>query len=164
MEKQLLVLHLGSNMGNRFKYLKGALKLLDVEFGTSLKISGTYKTKAWGNQQQPDFLNLAVIYETNSEPITILKLIKGIEATTGRKTRKHWHEREIDIDIIFYGNEIFKNSNLEIPHVQMQNRRFVLVPLNEICPEYIHPVLKLKVSELLKKCSDNLNVEKWENI
>ncbi len=161
MDKQLLVLHLGSNMGNRIDYLNKALKLLELEFGKALKISNIYETKAWGNNNQPDFLNQAAIYETDILPQTILKTNKKLETEIGRKPRENWHEREIDIDIIFYGNKSIKDQNLEIPHAQMHNRKFVLVPLNEICSEYIHPLLNKTVAELVMQCTDNLNVEKW---
>lgn len=161
MGKQLLVLHLGSNMGNRMDYLNTALIALELEFGKALKISSIYETKAWGNTHQADFLNQAAIFESEFLPQTILKTIKKLETEIGRKPREHWHEREIDIDIIFYGNEIVKEQNLEIPHAQMHNRKFVLEPLNEICPEYIHPLFKKAVAELLRLCTDNLNVEKW---
>ncbi len=154
-------MHLGSNMGNRINYLNNALKLLESELEKALKISSIYETKAWGNTHQADFLNLAAIYETAILPQTILKTIKKLETGIGRKPRENWHEREIDIDIIFYGNKIVKEQNLEIPHAQMHNRKFVLVPLNEICPEYIHPLLNNTVAKLLKQCADNLNVEKW---
>ncbi len=161
MDKQLLVLHLGSNMGNRIDYLNKALKLLELEFGKALKISNIYETKAWGNNNQPDFLNQAAIYETDILPQTILKTNKKLEKEIGRKPRENWHEREIDIDIIFYGDKIITEQNLEIPHAQMHKRKFVLVPIKEICQEYIHPLFNKTVAELLKEGNDNLTVEKW---
>ena len=161
LDKQLLILHLGSNMSNRMDYLNTALIVLESAFGKALKTSSIYETKAWGNTHQADFLNQAAIYETAILPQTILKIIKILETEIGRKLREHWHKRERDIDIIFYGNEIVKEQNIEIPHAQMHNRRFVLVPLNEICPEYIHPLFNKTVAELLRQSTDNLNVEKW---
>jgi len=95
-------------MGNRIDYLNKALKLLELEFGKALKISNIYETKAWGNNNQPDFLNQAAIYETDILPQTILKTNKKLETEIGRKPRENWHEREIDIDIIFMGTRVLR--------------------------------------------------------
>jgi 2-amino-4-hydroxy-6-hydroxymethyldihydropteridine diphosphokinase len=159
----ILVLHLGSNVGNRLLYLNNALKALEAKIGKPLKISGIYETKAWGVTDQPDFLNIAVIYKTHISPAEVLQLIQKIEVMTGRIKRKHWHEREIDIDIVLFGNLVIEEPNLKIPHPRMHHRNFVLVPLNEICPELIHPTLNRSVAELLEQCTDNLYVEKWKN-
>lgn len=156
-----LVLHLGSNLGNRLNYLNTALQLLETGFGPPLKISRIYETKAWGINEQPDFLNTALVYQTHFIPNEVLKKIKIIETETGRMPREHWHEREIDIDIIFYGNEIIKEQNLEIPHNKMHLRRFVLQPLVEIIPEFVHPVLNKSNLELLAECKDTLEVNLW---
>lgn len=164
MNEQLLVLHLGSNMGNRLDYLSKALKHLEISFEKPSKISGIYQTAAWGETNQADFLNMAAIYKVSLQPEVVFKTIKNIETEIGRMSREHWHEREIDIDIVFYGNSILKNSVLQIPHAEMQHRRFVLQPLNEICPEYIHPVLNKSVSQLLEECPDKLKVELWKEI
>jgi len=160
--KQFLVLHLGSNMGNRAEYLSNALQKLELFFGKSLKTSSIYQTKAWGQTNQADFLNLAAIYHTSISPPMVFKIIKDIETEIGRIKREHWHEREIDIDIIFYGNEIINNPDLHIPHANMHLRRFVLQPLDEICGDYIHPIFNNTVSQLLKECTDNLKVELWK--
>lgn len=162
LDKCLLVLHFGSNIGNRFNYLQEALNKTETAFGKPLHISGIYQTQAWGFSGQPDFLNMAAIYETTLEPEEVLKKIKNIEVETGRIHREHWHEREMDIDIIFLGNKIIEKQNLHIPHPRMHERMFVLVPLNEICPGYIHPVYQKSVSQLLKQCTDKLIVEKWD--
>lgn len=163
MDKHLLVLHFGSNIGNRIKFLKDALNKTEKAFGKSLATSSIYQTQAWGFSSQPDFLNMAAIYETSIKPEDVLKAIKNIEVETGRIHREHWHERELDIDIIFYDNQIIENPDVHIPHPRMHERNFVLVPLNEICPDYIHPVFKVSVSHLLKQSTDKLIVEKWNN-
>jgi len=154
-------LHFGSNLGDRHDHLQKAMQLLENEFGHPLNISKIYQTAAWGQNNQPDFLNMAAIFNCNKVPSEVLIIVKKIEELVGRKQRQHWHEREIDIDIIFYGNNIIDLPNLIIPHALMQERRFVLVPLNEICPEYIHPVFNKNVSQLLMECQDNLKVEEW---
>ena len=161
--KHLLVLHLGSNIGDRFHYLNSALHVLEIEFGKPLKTSGIYETKAWGNTDQPDFLNMVVVYLYEQMPEIILQTIKTIEKIVGRQHRKHWSMREIDIDILFYGNEIIKEQNFEIPHVQMHLRRFVLQPLAEIIPNHEHPVFHKTVNQLLAECPDHLEVKIWNH-
>lgn len=150
-------------MGNRINFLSEALKKTEIAFGKPLKISNIFQTQAWGFSSQPDFLNMAAIYETSILAEDALRTIKNIETETGRIHREHWHERELDIDIIFYGNQIIEKPNMNIPHPRMHERNFVLVPLNEICPELIHPVFKVSISKLLEQSTDKLIVEKWNN-
>lgn len=162
MNKQLLVLHLGSNLGNRFGYLQKAITALTANFDKALKQSEVYETKAWGVSEQPDFLNLALVFETELPPLEVLKAIKLLEKEIGRRKRSHWYEREIDIDIIFYGDDIIAEPDLEIPHKQMHLRRFVLQLLNEIIPDVIHPVFNKSVHQLFIECPDPLDVKPWK--
>lgn len=157
-----LVLHLGSNLGNSAAMLQNAIELLEIEFGKCLVQSQIYKSAAWGVKDQPDFLNQAIVCQTNISPEECLRKIKDIELKLGRKMRSRWTEREIDIDIIFYGNQVVKQKNLEIPHKEMTNRMFVLKPLNEVIPDFVHPVLGQTVTQLLDKTKDTLKVEIWK--
>lgn len=156
-----LVLHLGSNLGNPAIMLQSANALLEKEFGKYLHKSEIYKSAAWGMVDQPDFLNQAVVFQTDISPEECLKKIKSIEIYLGRKSRKRWAEREIDIDIIFYGSQIVQQMDLEIPHKEISNRMFVLKPLNEIIPNFVHPFLSLTVSQLFDRSKDTLEVKLW---
>ena len=158
-----LVLHLGSNLGNKLEMLNSACSLLKTYFGKPVKQSAIYQTAAWGNINQADFLNMAVKYLSDKNPIEILKIVKQIEKKLGRKERTHWDEREIDIDIIFYGDEVINEKKLIIPHQMLHLRRFVLVPLNDIDSNYNHPVLHKTISELLAICNDKLEVKLWNS-
>jgi len=162
LESKFLVLHLGSNLDHRKGFLDKALEELNSFFGELIAISSIYETQAWGKGDQPDFLNMAVIYKCADSLEEILRIIKGIELSVGRQPRKRWFEREIDIDIIFYGETSINIPHLQIPHPQMHERRFVLVPLHEICPECIHPVFDKNVSQLLLECTDTLHVDFWK--
>jgi len=162
LRKNLLVLHLGSNLGNRFEYLQKAILALSVKFGEVLKQSGIYETKAWGIASQPDFLNMALVYETKETPLKVLGIVKLIEREIGRRKRNRWNEREIDIDIIFYGEEIVEELDLCIPHLLMHHRGFVLTLLNEIIPDFKHAILNKSVHQLYKECMDTLEVKPWK--
>lgn len=164
MDSSSLVLHLGSNKGNREIYLHKALEALENAFSKPIEISQLYQTAAWGIESQQDFLNIAAVYSSNLEPKKILLLLKTIERKIGRKPNIHWREREIDIDIIFYGNKVFKSHDLEIPHTLMHLRKFVLLPLAEIIPYYIHPVFSKNVKLLLEECNDPLYVKLWKKM
>lgn len=152
---------LGSNLGEREQYLADALKLISTRIGNIFAESGIYETEAWGKTDQPGFLNIAVGVETELSALQLLESALEIEALLGRIRHEKWGARLIDIDIIFYNDEIVDlGDQLQIPHLEMQNRKFVLEPLVEIAPDLQHPVLKQTISEILKTLSDSLSVAK----
>jgi 2-amino-4-hydroxy-6-hydroxymethyldihydropteridine diphosphokinase len=150
----------GGNIGNRAGYLQEAARQIDQTCGSILKSSSIYETAAWGKTDQQDFLNQAMLIETNLASIDLLEKILQIEKNLGRRREEKYGKRTIDIDILFYNREIINKPALQVPHPEMQNRRFTLVPLNEIAPEFIHPVFLKKIAELLKDCGDKLDVKK----
>jgi len=161
LEKQKTYLLLGSNLGDRESYLNNALKLIAEKVGKIKSRSSTYETAAWGKTDQPGFLNIAVEVETSLTPLALLKTVLGIEESLGRVREEKWGARLIDIDIILYGSEIISIADqLQIPHPEMQNRKFVMEPLAEIAPDLIHPLLGKSVSEILASLTDNLSVSK----
>lgn len=158
MNKTYLLL--GSNIGNTVARLEKAKELITKNIGTIQRQSSLYCTAAWGNTQQPDFLNQVIILETDLTPGKVMTTILGIEKKMGRIRTKKYDPRIIDIDILFYGKEIINTSHLSIPHPQISNRRFVLVPLNELSPLLKHPVHKKTIHQLLRVCPDTLTVNK----
>lgn len=158
MERVFLLL--GSNIGNKSKTLLEAIELLAIECGSITSQSKTYKSEPWGFESKDDFLNVAVELETNLEPYSLLESILDIENRLGRTRVEDgkYHSRTIDIDIIFYGERVIVSQSLIIPHPNMHLRRFVLLPLSEICPSLIHPTLNVSVATLLKICEDNSQV------
>lgn len=151
---------LGTNLGDRVENLKTAIKLIADEVGSIFATSGVYETAAWGKTDQPSFLNQAIGLKTHLSPLVLLSALLGIEQQMGRVRLERWGERLIDIDIIFYADLIFSSNELYLPHPEMHRRRFVLEPLNEIAKDFIHPVLKEKVSSILFNLTDKLTVEK----
>ncbi len=151
---------LGSNLGGREKFLSLAEKEIEKQIGKIISASSVYETAAWGKEDQDAFLNKVICVETNLKAEKVLEKILSIEKNLGRTRDKKWEARIIDIDILFFNSEIFKSSNLQIPHPHLHERRFALVPLAEIAPEFVHPVLKKTVKELLNECPDELKVER----
>jgi len=151
---------LGSNLGNKLQTLQQAIKLIEKEIGTINKVSGVFETAAWGNTSQPDFINQAVSVHTLLSAHEVLQRILGIEKKLGRvRDNQKWKERIIDIDILFYNNSIINTPELTVPHPYLQDRKFVLIPLLEIVPDYIHPVLNKRIDVPLKECTDELEVK-----
>ncbi len=151
---------LGSNMGNSLDFLDKASKALQEQVGKLIKPSSRYQTAAWGKTDQPDFINQVLKLETGLSPLEVLKTILGIERKLGRERTEKWGSRTIDIDILFYDQEVVASSELTIPHPYLQQRAFTLIPLAELEPEFVHPVLKKTVSELLDELESQLQVKK----
>lgn len=151
---------LGSNMGNSEQMLTVATNMIEKNIGKLTKSSSIYRTAAWGNEDQPDFLNQIIIVSSSLSSSTVLKEMFVIEKEMGRVRTTKNASRVIDIDMLFFNDEIIQTETLTVPHPQIQNRRFVLVPLAEIALDFIHPLLKKSSLELLSICSDKLNVQK----
>jgi 2-amino-4-hydroxy-6-hydroxymethyldihydropteridine diphosphokinase len=155
-----IYLLLGSNIGDSILQLQNATKHIEQEIGKVKNASSLYKTAAWGNIKQNDFVNQVILVHTNLNAEETLEKIFTIEEKMGRIRTFKNAAREIDIDILFFNNEIINTTELTVPHKEIQNRRFVLEPLNEIAPTLLHVVLQKKIKTLLGNCRDELNVQK----
>lgn len=151
---------LGSNLGNRKLFLDIASKKIAF-FAEIIKFSSIYETSAWGVENQPNYLNQVLEIRTNLSPMELLDQTQETEKQMGREHTGHWESRNIDIDILIYEDWIVETEKLIIPHLRMQERRFVLVPLTEILQNWTHPKLKKRITELLEDCQDNLFVKKY---
>jgi 2-amino-4-hydroxy-6-hydroxymethyldihydropteridine diphosphokinase len=151
---------IGGNLGDRKENLLTAISLINAYCGTLTKSSSIYETEAWGMTDQPSFLNQALEISTSLNARQLLRKILKIEKEMGRVRKEKLGPRIIDIDILLFENEIHDLRFLKIPHPEMQNRRFVLVPLAEIDPALQHPIMKKTIAELLEECPDNLAVRK----
>ena len=151
---------LGGNSGDKKKNLSIAAKHIAVRVGKIEKRSSLYETEAWGMNEQPSFLNQVLRVLTQKNALQVLGLILDIEQKMGRKRIEKWEARIIDIDILFFNEEIIHEEDLIIPHPFIQDRRFTLVPLNEIAPDLMHPLYHKNINELLRVCSDQMGVQK----
>ncbi len=147
-------------MGNSQEQLSFAKKNIEDSIGKISLSSSLYSTAAWGNTNQADFLNQVLIVETSLTATKLLKSVLTIEKKMGRVRTIKNAPRIIDIDILFFNNTIIESKNLTIPHPEIQNRRFVLTPLAELSANFMHPILKKTVHQLLIACKDSLNVQK----
>ncbi len=156
-EPTISYLSLGSNLGDRQDYLQRALFLIQEKAGNIQRISKVYQTASWGFESA-DFLNCCVSLETRFSPLELLEVLLDIERYLGREREQtdSYSARTIDIDILYYGQEVINTDALTIPHPQLQLRRFVLKPLADIAPQFYHPLLKKDSRNLLQECRDKI--------
>jgi 2-amino-4-hydroxy-6-hydroxymethyldihydropteridine diphosphokinase len=158
------LLSLGANIGDRMATIARAVELISCSRGIELQsVSSMYETDPVGYLEQPAFINAAAAIRTTLTPRRLLGRVRAIERALGRRRRSRWHEREIDIDILLFGDLIVDEEDLHIPHREMHRRRFVLEPLAEIAREAWHPVLELTVASLLERCDDRSAVRRIDN-
>ena len=145
------ILSIGSNMGDRRGYIDRALEQLEEKAGHILAVSDVIETKAYGLTEQDDFLNLALAMETDLEPRQLLDVIHEIEADLDRVRIIRWGPRTIDLDIVFYADQIIDEPDLQIPHVDFANRLFVLEPVCQIAPDLIDPRSGKTIAQILEE-------------
>lgn len=147
-------LALGSNLGDRLANLRAAVSGL-FPLAPVCRVSAVYKTPPWGYLDQPDFLNMVVEAQTSLNPRELLDYLKALETKIGREKSVINGPRQIDLDILFFENQVYHDEQLTIPHPRLRGRAFALLPMAELAANYIHPVYRLRISGLLKECNSN---------
>jgi len=151
---QNVFLLLGSNLGERLQILKSAAGLIEERVGTIRAASSIYETAPWGVLDQPVFLNQVLEVQTELMPEEVLRIILEIEHELGRIRYERWGARVIDIDMLYFNDLVLDSARLTLPHPRLHERRFTLVPLTEIAPDFLHPLLQKTSRELLDNCTD----------
>jgi 2-amino-4-hydroxy-6-hydroxymethyldihydropteridine diphosphokinase len=163
MEISGTYLLLGSNLGDREFHLAKARETLVLNAVTINRQSNIFESEAWGNTLQQDFLNQVLAVQHDFEPQLLLEKLQAIEQSLGRQRIEKWGARTIDIDILFIGNQLFDFPNLKVPHPEIPNRKFTLIPLIELLgEEAVFPGLQVNLGKLLSQCKDELKVWKFE--
>ena len=159
-----IILGFGSNVGNRKLNIINSLKILsNSDDFLFIAVSKLYKTEPWGYKSQRDFLNCAAVFLYRNKPRKLLNTLKKTEKALGRQHNKKWQPREIDVDILFFGNIIINYNNLKIPHPFIHVRNFVLKPLMDLMPDYSHPLLNKKISTLYRNSTDRSKCYVYQN-
>lgn len=151
----------GGNLGNRQENLQKGSLLIEELIGVIEAHSSIYETASWGKIHEPNYLNQVLFVKTSLSAQEVLKECLLIEEEMGRVRQKKWESRLIDIDILFFNDEVYSLPNLKIPHPHLAQRKFVLIPLNEIASDFTHPILYKRIQELLELCQDTLEVNKY---
>lgn len=153
----------GSNIGKRPWHLYFAQKMLEKRVGKIISKSKLYESEAWGLEAQRNFLNQIIVIETKLEAEQCLEILQSIEEERFRERKTRWGPRTLDIDILFFNQEVINSQSLIIPHPHLTNRLFVLLPLSEIMPDFVHPISGYSMKQLLTKCTDNSKVTLYKN-
>jgi 2-amino-4-hydroxy-6-hydroxymethyldihydropteridine diphosphokinase len=160
MVTETVVILLGSDLEPRKEFIASAVSLLQQQVGILTKESGMYESEPWGFESDTRFLNKVVVLESELQAREVLKNCLDIEQALGRERKKDsgYASRTIDVDILYFGQKVLDEEDLQIPHPRLQERRFTLLPLREVLPGFLHPVLKKTQKELLEQCSDRSQV------
>ncbi len=153
---------MGGNQGDVKRSFDRCIDLLEKNAGHVYTRSRMYSTKAWGPVPQPHFLNMAIGLHSMMPPEMLLRKMLDIEKTLGRKRDLKYGPRTIDIDMLFYGHQYIDRKDLKVPHPELQNRRFALIPCCDIAPAFIHPLFHKSLATLLDECTDQLEVKLWK--
>jgi 2-amino-4-hydroxy-6-hydroxymethyldihydropteridine diphosphokinase len=154
---------LGSNMGDRLSIIAKAITLIHASCGRVVKKSSVFESAPWGFEDKNQFINQVIMIEAAISAIDLLQNLLDIELLLGRvrNNTTNYSSRCIDIDILFFNDEVINEQNLTIPHPLLQERKFTLLPLKEIASDFIHPVFEKTIHELLNECNDKLEVSKY---
>lgn len=155
-------LGLGSNLGDRMENLERGLQILGEKMRL-VKVSSVYETEPWGVVEQPAFLNCVVEGETSASPEGVLEILKEAERLVGRRATFEWGPREFDADLLFYGNRIVNLPQLTVPHPRMQERAFVLVPMAEIAPDFVHPLMGMSMKAMAERVEGREGVRRYSS-
>lgn len=147
-------LHLGSNSGDRLQMLSSAIQAIESKIGKVVDKSSIYETEPWGLKEQEDFLNQALIVDSNHSVDEVFTITKEIEKDLGSAKTVQWGPRAIDIDILYADHLVLDTPSLKIPHPQLYNRNFVLIPLMEIAGDFIDPLKNISIEEIYDECED----------